>query len=232
MRKDIILLFLILFLAPLISAGDNVGTQGEDVNIIVFPSVNASIASVTTNITVDDPDGINLIAFQVMTKDLTTQRFNYTLVGANTTKQGIYDCTAFAFSDSATDQSFSCSFEVNPSGKSYIPQIAGPLIFGAILLLMFISLLLFIFAARVDIFPAKVFLVVMAGVIAVLNIGFVTASFQEFFSINSGLSGSLGVLYITFIILITGFSIFLLIYLIVVGLRLYNVKRGLFVEGL
>jgi len=62
--------------------------------------------------------------------------------------------------------------------------------------------------------------------------GFVAGSFQEFFSAGSALSGSFGTLYIIFIMLLTAASIFLIMWIVIVGFRLYKIRRGLFVGDL
>ena len=165
-----------------------------------------------------------------MQKNIDSQDFNYTIPASNTSQVGFYDCTVYAFSSIATNKIFSCSFEVNPSGKEYIPQITGPLIFGAILTLMFSSLFLFVMGLKIELFPMKVFLLILAGIIAIMNIGFVAGSFQEFLSTSSALSGVFGTMYVVFIILLSGASIFLLIWIILAGFKLYRIKRGFFVD--
>ncbi len=215
---------------PVTSALDGVGKQNEAYDIRITPVANGSIATVLTNITVNDPDGNVIVFFQSMQKNLDSQDFNYTLGPSNTSKLGQYDCTAYAFSNIAENQAFSCSFIVNPSGKDYIPEISGPLLFGAIISLISISFFLFFLALKIDLFPMKVFLIILAGMIAIMNLGFVTGSFQEFFSIDSTLSGAFGTLYVIFMILMTGASIFLFLWILVVGFRLYKIKRGFFVE--
>ncbi len=215
---------------PLVSSLDNIVKQDDPADIRVTPAANGSIDSVDANITINDPDGIVLVAFQPMQKNTDSQDFNYTLPGSNTSKIGLYDCAVYAFSPIADNKVFSCSFEVNPSGKEYIPEISGPLMFGAILTLMFLSMFLLIVGWRIELFPMKVFLIILAGIVAVMNIGFVAGSFQEFFSTGSALSGSFGVLYITFIMLLVAASIFLLMWIVLAGFKLYRIKRGFFVD--
>ncbi len=229
MDKKILFILLLLFVIPFVSSLGDVVKQNEAHDIRVTPAFNGTIDSITANVTVNDPDGDLLVSFQVMDKNVLSQDFNYTLPASNTSKLGDYDCTVYAFSTMAEGKVFSCSFEVNPSGKEYIPQISGPLIFGAILTLMFVSIFLFILGARIELFPMKVFLIILAGIVAIMNIGFVAGSFQEFFSIESTLSGSFGTLYITFIMLLTGSSVFLVVWIIIAGLKLYKIKRGFFI---
>jgi len=230
MKLKFVILLLFILLVPLVSGLNSIVKQNTSYNLRVTPTFNGSISSITTNITVNDPDGIVLVPFQVMTKNTNSQDFNYTIPASNLTKLGFYDCTFFAFSTATTSQAFSCSFEVNPSGKEYIPQISGPLIFGAILTLMFISSFLLILAGKIELFPMKVFLMILSGIIAIVNLGFVTGSFQEFYSTGSALSGVFGTLYITFVILLTGASIFVIIWLLLEAVKLYKIKRGFFIE--
>jgi len=215
---------------PLASSSSSVVRQNEDYNIRVTPAANGSIATVTANITINDPDRIVIVSFEVMQKNLGSQDFNYTVPAANTSKIGLYDCTVFSYSSIAENKVFSCSFEVNPSGKDYIPEISGPLMFGAILTLMFISVFLLIVGWKIELFPMKVFLIILAGIVAIMNIGFVAGSFQEFFSTESTLSGSFGTLYIAFVMLMTASSIFLAIWVFLAGVKLYKIKRGFFIE--
>lgn len=232
MNKSIFIIFLMLVLIPAVSSLEELEPtqQNELRDIRVTPLANGSIDSVTANITIKDPDGLVLVGFEVMQKNTDSQDFNFTLLGSNTSKLGFYECTIYAFSNIAANEGFSCGFEVNPSGKSYIPEITGPLIFGAILTLMFISGLLLVLGWRIDLFPMKVFLIIMSGIVAIMNIGFVTGSFQEFFSTSSSLSGAFGTLYITFVMLITAASLFLLIWIVLAGFKVYRVKRGFFVD--
>ena len=230
MKIKLLLILVIILALPLVSPLDNVVKQNEDYNIRVTPAANGSINTVLSNITINDPDGLILVAFQVMQKNTDSQDFNYTLPGSNTSKVGQYDCTVYAFSTIADDKVFSCSFEVNPSGKEYIPEISGPLIFGAILTLMFISAFLLVLGWRIELFPMKVFLIILAGIVAIMNLGFVAGSFQEFFSVESALSGSFGVIYIAFVMLLTASSIFLMIWIVITGFKIYQVKRGFFIQ--
>ncbi len=229
MKINLIFILLLLVALPLVSSLDNLATKDELYDIRVTPAANGSIDSVIANITINDPDGTVLVFFQVMQKNTDSQDFNYTLPASNTSKLGLYDCTVYAFSTIADNAIFSCSFEVSSSGKEYIPEISGPLIFGAILTLMFISFFLLVVGWRIELFPMKVFLIILAGVVAIMNIGFVTGSFQEFFSNESSLSGAFGTLYITFIMLLAGASIFLLMWIVIAGFKLYRIKRGFMV---
>lgn len=230
MNKKFLYVVLILLVLPLVSSLDNVVKKDDPYDIRVTLLANGTINTVTANITINDPDGVVIVSFAVMQKNLASQDFNYTLPGSNTSKLGVYDCTAYAFSNIADNDGFPCSFEVNPSGKDYIPQISGPLLFGAIITLMFMSLFLLLVSSKIDLFPMKVFLIILAGIIAIMNIGFVAGSFQEFLSAESSLSSSFGTLYVMFIILMAGSSIFLMVWVIVVSFKLYQVKRGFFIQ--
>ncbi len=229
MNKNILFILLVLIMIPLVTSLEETTKQNEERKITATPVANGTIDSVLANITIKDPNGDVIVSFEEMTKNIASQDFNYTLPGSNTSLIGFYDCTVYAFSTIAQNKAFSCTFEVNQSGKAYIPQISGPLIFGAILSLMFISLFLFVLGWRIELFPMKVFLLIMSGIVAIMNIGFVTASFQEFFSIGSSLSGAFGTLYMTFVFLLTASSIFLLIWLILAGFKVYRVRRGFFI---
>ena len=227
--KIFVILF-ILMMIPLVSSLDDTVKRGDSYDIRVTPVANGSIASVTANITVNDPDGVVIVSFQEMTKNTASQDFNFTLPPSNTSKIGFYDCTVYAFSDIADNSVFSCNFEVNESGKAYIPEITGLLIFVAVLTLMFVSIFLFVLGLKIELFPMKVFLIILEGIVAIMNIGFVTGSFQEFLSTGSDLSGAFGVLYITFIMLLTGSSIFLLMWIVISGFKIYRIKRGFYVD--
>lgn len=229
MKIKVLFIFLVLMLMPLVSSLNNVVKQNTPYDIRFVILVNGSIDTVTANITINDPDGVVIVGFEVMQKNTAFQDFNFTLNETNTTKLGEYDCTIYAFS-LTENRGISCDFEVNPSGKEYIPQITGPLMFGAILTLMFLSIFLLILSSKIDLFPMKVFLLILSGIIAIMNIGFVAGSFQEFFSIGSTLSGAFGVLYIIFIMLLTGSSIFLMIWGILTGFKIYRIKRGFFID--
>jgi len=227
--KLIIVLFLLMITLPIISAIPTV-SQNENVFISRTATSNGAITSaVSCNISVRDPDDITIISLRPMTFNATSGQQEFFIAGGNNTKFGVYtyptSCT-----DGQLNRTKIATYEVNPSGKAYIPEISGPLIFGAILTLMFLSIFLFILGLKIDLFPAKVFLIILAGIVAVMNIAFVTGSFQEFFSTGSALSGALGTLYIIFIMLLTAASIFLLMWIVIVGFKLYKIKRGFFVD--
>jgi len=230
MNKKVFFILFLLIILPGVSALDPLAKQGDAYDIRVTPAANGSIASVTANITINDPNGKVIVSFQEMQKNTDSQDFNYTLLAENTSIVGFYDCTVYAFSTIADNKVFTCSFEVSPSGKEYIPEISGPLIFGAILSMIFLSFFLFIVANKIELFPMKVFLLILSGIIAIVNIGFVAGSFQEFFSTDSSLSSSFGALYIMFTILLSGASVFLLIWLVVTALKLWKIKRGLYID--
>lgn len=229
MKLKLVILLLCLIFVPIAGALDNIAQQNTAYDIRVTPTFNGTINTITTNITINDPDGMVIVSFQPMTKNTASQDFNYTLPISNTSKIGIYDCTFYVFSTATNNQAFSCSFEVNPSGKEYIPEISGPLIFGAILTLMFISIFLLLLSSKIELFPMKVFLLILSGIVAIVNLGFVAGSFQEFYSTSSALSGSFGTLYIAFIMMLTGASIFLSIWLFLEGVKVYKIKRGFFI---
>jgi len=228
--KKLMFFIMLLCIIPLVASLNNVAKVGEDYDLRLTVTANGSINSVDLNLTINDPEGRVIVDFKEMQKNTATQDFNYTINGTNISKSGVYDCTAYAYSDLTDNRIFSCSFEANPSGKEYIPEISSSLIFGAILSLMFISIFLFLVSFKIDLFPAKVFLIVLAGLISVLNVGFITASFQEFFSPESGLSTSFGSLYTVFIILVSTTSFFLIIWAMYTGFKLYKTKRGFFIE--
>ncbi len=91
MSKKILFALFILIALPLVSSLGNIVKQNEQYDIRVTPAANGSINDVTANITINDPDGIVLVAFQEMQKNLGSQDFNYTLPGGNTSKIGLYD---------------------------------------------------------------------------------------------------------------------------------------------
>ncbi len=231
--KKLTLLLVILLLVTTVSAASFVFQQGTDVNIKI-PAINNnnSIADSTVScfITIKYPNQTVLRNDTQMTFNTEGDaQFNVSMTALELSVSGDYPSTMRC--DNGADFGFtSFSFEINPSGKKYIPEISGSLLFGAILTLMFMSIFLIIVANKIDLLPMKVFLMILAGIIAVLNIGFVAGSFQEFFSTNSTLSGAFGTLYVTFITLITAASFFLIVWIIVTGFKLWRIKRGFFIE--
>lgn len=229
MKKRILMILFILIALPTTLAIPTV-QQNENVFISRTATSNGAISSsVSCNITVRDPDDITIITLTGMTFNASSGQQEFFIDGGNHSKFGIYtypiSCT-----NGELNKTKIKTYEVNPSGKAYIPEISGPLIFGAILTLMFISLFLFVVGLKIELFPMKVFLIILAGIVAIMNIGFVAGSFQEFFSTDSALSGSFGTLYIIFIMLLTAASIFLLMWIVLVGFKLYRIKRGFFVD--
>lgn len=229
MKVKLLLLLLFLMALPFVNAVPTFQLN-EDVFVSKTARLNGAISNtISCNITVRDPDEITIIPLTVMVLNSSTAQQEFLISGGNNSKFGIYtypvSCTG-----SGLNQTKIFTYEINPSGKQYIPEISGPLIFGAILSLMFISLFLLIVGWRVEIFPLKVFLIILAGLVSIMNIGFVAGSFQEFFSSDSALSGSFGTLYIIFIMLLTAASIFLMIWIIIAGLKAFRIKRGFFIE--
>ncbi len=227
--KLIIAIFLLMTTLPLVSSIPTVQLN-ENVFISRTATSNGAItSSVSCNITVRDPDDITIITLRPMTFNASSGQQEFFIDGGNHTKFGIYtyptSCT-----NGELNKTRIATYEVNPSGKAYIPEITGSLIFASILTLMFLSFFLFILGLKIELFPMKIFFLILAGVVAIMNIGFVAGSFQEFFSTGSALSGYFGALYIVFITLLTGASVFLLIWIIIVGLKVYRIKRGFFVD--
>lgn len=227
-HKLTLIILALLIVVPLVSAIPTI-KQNEDVFISKSARLNGAItSSVGCNITLRDPDDQAIINLTGMTFNSNTGQVEFFIASGNHSKLGVYtypvSCT-----DGNLNKTKIYQYEINPSGKAYIPQITGPLIFGAILTLMFISFVLLVFSSKIELFPMKVFLMILSGMIAIINIGFVAGSFQEFFSTGSTLSGAFGTLYIMFIILLTGASIFLMIWVILTGFKLYRIKRGFFI---
>ncbi len=228
MDKKIFIALFILLILPLVSSIPTF-QQDQDVFISKTARLDGAVSSaITCNITIRDDNDLTIVPISLMTFNSTSAQQEFFVDGGNHSDVGIYTYP-ISCQGGGINKTKIFIYEINPSGKAYIPQISGPLIFGAILSLMFLSIFLFIVGAKVDLFPMKVFLIIMSGMVAIMNIGFVAGSFQEFFSINSSLSGSFGTLYIIFIMLLTAASVFLLIWVLLTGFKLYNLKRG-FVE--
>lgn len=228
MRKLSILILFILIALPLTLAIPTV-SQNENVFISRTATSNGAItSSVSCNISVRDPDGLTIVPLTGMTFNATSGQQEFFIDGANHTKFGIYTYPVSCTNGEINNTKIK-TYEVNPSGKAYIPGITGPLIFAAIISLMFVSFFLLFVGWKIDLFPVKVFLIILAGLVAIMNIGFIAGSFQEFFSPESALSGSFGTLYIIFIMLLTASSIFLLIWILLAAVKVYRIKRGFFV---
>lgn len=230
MRYNIILfLIAITIFSSLVYAGPVI-KQDDDVFISKTARLDGAISgSVVCNITLRDPDDITLIPLSVMIFNTSTGQQEFFVDRGNHSKLGIYtypiSCTGAGLNKTKI-----YVYEINPSGKEYIPEITGPLLFGAILTLMFVSIVLLVISAKIELFPLKVFLMILAGMIAILNIGFVSGSFQEFFSTESALSGSFGTVYIAFVMLLVASSVFLIIWIVLAGFKVYRIKRGFFIE--
>ena len=229
MNKLLLISLFILMILPLVNA-ISVFQQNEDVLISKTARLNGAVTSeVSCNITIRDPDDITLVPLTMMIFNGTSGQQEFEVAGANNSKFGQYTYPISCIGGGLNKTKI-FTYEINPSGKAYIPGISGPLIFGAILTLMFISIFLLVVGTRIELFPVKVFMIILAGIVSIMNIGFVAGSFREFFSSESALSNSFGTLYIAFIMLLTASSIFLMIWIILAGFKVYRVKRGFFID--
>lgn len=230
MKKSILLLFFVLLALPFVFADIPTFALNEDIFISKTARLNGAISpSISCNITIRDPNQVTRVPLTTMFFNTTSAQHEIFIDGKNNSIVGIYTYTRTC-SNGPLNETVNEAYEINPSGKAYIPQISGPLIFGAILTLMFISFFLLVVGLKLDVFPLKVFFVILSGIVAIMNIGFVAGSFQEFFSTGSSLSGAFGTLYIAFIMMLTAASVFLMIWVLLVGFKMYKVKRGFFVE--
>ena len=228
MKKTILIFFTLLIMITLVSSADTSYTfkQNEEVNFrfrCIDQTNNYCDSGVLLMINIESPNGTNILDNSSMTFNPTF--FNHSLP---TDEIGIHTAFIISPNSNTTDSEF--TYEVTTTGLETIPEISGALIFGGILTLMFVSLFLLIIGYRMDLFPMKVFLIILAGIIAIINVGFVASSMKFFFSTNSTLSGAFGALYIIFIILITGASFFLIIWIIVTGFKLWKIRRGFFIQ--
>ncbi len=231
MKIAFIFITLVLLALPIAIADEETIRQGDDVRIEQTVTLGgAPSSSITCNITVRDPTNIVIVPSSIMVNNGITQQQEFIIFGpVNSTVLGTYTYPIFC-TDGILNDTGEFTYEVNPSGKKYIPQISGPLLFGGIISLIFMSIFLLILGKSIEYFPIKVFLFILSGLFAIVNIGFVVGGMQEFLSINSALSSSFGGFYILFTILLVGGSIFLLFWLMITAFKLYQVKRGLRLE--
>lgn len=231
MRIVFVFIMLILLATPIAIADEEIIRQGDNVTIQQTVTVGGFPTSSTTcNITVRDPDNIVIVPFLQMINNQTTQQQEFIIFGStNSSKLGIYtypiSCT-----DGILNSTGEFTYEVNPSGKKYIPEISGPLLFAAILVLMFTSVFLIIIGKNIETIPVRVFFFILSGVFAIVNIGFVVGGMTEFLSPASALSVAFGSFYVVFVILLTGSSVILMLWLVIMGFKAYQVKRGLRME--
>lgn len=222
--NKVFLVFVFALLIIPVVAGETF-KEGVAVDIKVPVVLNgAPSPNVVCNMTVLDPTNIIVVDFLEMTNQVSFH--NFTLNNTQTTPSGIYSRIIFC-TDGVLNETQEVTFEINPSGKEYIPDITGPLLFVGIIVLLFVSGFLFFISTFMPHPTLKFFFIVLSGIFAIVSVGYVAGAMQEFFSTGSTLATGFGAFYILFLTLLGGASVFLILWLFIMVFKSYQRHRGL-----
>ncbi len=234
--KLIAFIFLSIFLLALVSAQD----VGDDSSVIRFfgsPNDNLTIyekcsvngfacdSSYECNLTTIQTNNQEAIVLnQVMTRDQTI--YSFLLNSTQNSNLGIYEDTVTCNNGTLAGTS-TFYHRITPSGAPTIESGQGFTLVGTLILLILIVITLLIASIFIKNVPVSIFLVCLGILLMTATIGFGFTIMEEIFGLYGDLVFGYGIFYRLLVILITGFSMMLMLYLIVVGLKALQMKRGL-----
>ena len=201
------------------------GQQSTELNIFNecedsgFPCDN----NFQCNITIIDPSQTIIVLNKLMTKNETI--YNYTLNVNQTASLGLYEDSMCCTNSSHSG----CELfvhEITPSGSTGLAEGQGSTLVGILVILLVATIFFLILGILTKSVAFKMFFVSLSILLMIGTIGFGVTIMQNFFGTFSSLVSGFGTFYTILIILLSGGAIGLLIYLIMVAFRVYNIKRG------
>lgn len=181
-------------------------------------------ADYNCNLTVRDPNQTILVSNQLMSRNDTL--YNFTLGEGETKVIGTYEDTVCC----ANASNGGCSHffhEITPSGSKPISSGEGSSLIGILATLIFaiiFFLVLGIFAKNI---PFKIFFVGLSILLMIGTLGFGVTVMQQLFGAFTQIISSYGMFFRLLTILSGGAIVGLILYLVVVALRTFKIKRGL-----
>jgi len=218
--KSKILIFLIFgmfLLAPVIALDDQ-GTGQQNNNFTLVQVCND--ASFITIGTIQLPDRTTLVIDTNMTF-IAAGTYNYTL--ENTSQVGRYDVTGIS---DGCENTFSFFITITPSGQNFDTS-QSIIVFGLIIILIFLVGSFLYFGNKVDYLPFKIFLIALSVLFIMLTVGLALNAVKQLMILGTVFSGIFGSLYTLMLILVSAGGIGLIVYIIYMSVKQFNMNRGL-----
>ena len=223
MKKILLTFILMAFLISFASAEiQTLGTfkLGDDINLIQTCD-NCTFNNITS---VLYPNSTQTIGEFAMTKTGTI--YNFTLSSGNITSLGTYIVNGFGDLD-GIDTVWNYNFEITPSGAERINQGEGITLFGIIIILILTTIFFMISTMYIRNLPFKIFLGSMSVLMLISTIGYGITIMQQLFGTNTTLISGFSLFFRLFMILLGAAGIGLVIFLVVFALKAFNKSRGI-----
>ena len=223
MKKLLLTLVLVSFLISFASAEiQTLGTfkLGEDINLIQT-CANCTFNNITSILS---PNSTEIIGTFQMTK--VGSVYNFTLNSGNTTQLGEYIINGIGDLD-GVNTIWNYNLFVTPSGAKRINQGEGNTLFGIIIILVLVTIFFSISTMYIKNPAFKVFLGSMSILMLISTIGFGVTIMQQLFGTNPTLISGFSLFFRLFMILLGAAGIGLVIFLVVFALKMFNKSRGL-----
>ena len=195
-----------------------------DLKISCFNTANNFCnSSVICNATILRPNHEVVIDNKQMT--FNTAFFNLTLNETDTSVLGRHSTIGICTGNTTGFSTF--TFDITPSGAVPITPGEGSTLFGIIIILVLLTIFFTIATIVIPNIPFKVFLGSMSVLMLVATIGFGVTVMQQLFGTNTILISGFTLFFRVFVILLGAAAAGLILYLVFVALTAFNRNRGI-----
>lgn len=220
------MMFCIILLASVSALTYQVDTE-VDINLVCINAGYCSAAA-ECNVSVFSPNGIVLLDGIQATQAASLAFFNITLNSSQTSELGEYQVGGFC-KDGSVTQLVDFTFNVTPTGKDF-DTAQGIIIIALILILIALTAFFFNAGNKIESVPFKVFLTSMGVLFLMVTTGVALNALKQLTIISSVLSGTFLNIYRLMLILVSAGGIGLMLYIILVALKQFRIRRGLIDE--
>ncbi len=152
-------------------------------------------------------------------------RYNFTLNENITGTIGEYIVDGFGDLN-AVDTIWNYNFFITPTGECLDTQ-QSIIVFGLMLVLLFLTGAFLIFGFKVETTSVKIFLIALGGLFFLFTLGFSINSIKQLMFLQSVFAGTFVGLYRLFLVLISGGMIAIVLYLVTVSVQAFKKSRGI-----
>jgi hypothetical protein len=221
MKKVLLTLIMGMFLFSFASALPQVGNN-TNVTVVCINNGYCSVDSIC-NINIRNPDWTFAAENVNMTRFPSQHKYNFT-----PQQSGRY-CVSGVCEDDLSGKIDFC-FDVTTTGEDVDISSKNVAFLISVAILTILSLLLAWLAFKLEIDIVKVGLIAFSVLIMVFNIGFTLNIMEDTLGSANASYNSFANIYIVAIVLAAALTIGLILWLIVIGLKVYKIKRGLLDE--
>ncbi len=222
MRNIFLFLMLVLVLiSPVNAEIQTLGCFQVDTEIDLIQTCATCTFNNITAVTF--PNSTILISNVAMEKD--GSRYNFTLNENQTGTIGEYIVDGFG-NLSGVDAVWNYNFFITPTGECLDTQ-QSIIVFGLMLILLFLTGAFLIFGFKVETTSVKIFLIALGGLFFLFTLGFSINSIKQLMFLQSVFAGTFVGLYRLFLVLVSGGMIAIILYLITVSVTAFKKSRGI-----